>query len=118
MTPDGTPWPEPEIRARPATETDPVPNSARLALQRARRTGWDAHLKYARGTAPSSRIIWMPGPVVDSVAFLAHRSGIRVFATWDDGKFRNAWLLLPACWPHQMSSRQMTDLLTAASAQP
>lgn len=88
-------WPPPEVKGRPAT-TEETPRNARALVAVARARGWTVTVAYARGTVPDR--YWQPGPVVDSVALVARREGEVLAATWEDGRFRSAWLW-PGPWP-------------------
>lgn len=102
MTPPG--WPPPEVWAR-AAKPDEVPAAARRFAQAAVAAGWSALTRYARGTAPKSRVDWTPGDVVDSVLVQAYRSGVLVSATWEDGKSTGAWITVNQI-PHRVTVTQ------------
>jgi hypothetical protein len=87
-----TPWPAPEVPARPATAEE-IPVTCKGLAKLALGNGWHVSTTYARGTKPQARNKWIPGEVVDRVVLKAWRGPVKIVVAWEDGKAKNAWLL-------------------------
>ena len=85
------PWPEPEVRARPATDEE-IPRGAKPMVKLAEANGWEYRVRYARGTLPIGGLQWNPGHVVDGVALFARRGDFHLVAAWFEGKFDCCWV--------------------------
>ncbi len=75
--------PKPQVAARPVTEDDTIPGTAKTLIALAEEHEWTVLVTYARGTLPGRT-----GRVVDSIAVRMRRSGVpRLCGLWIDGKF-------------------------------
>lgn len=126
--------PTPQTPARPCL-ADELPGGARILLRLAATSGWRVETTYARGVpidadgsttrmtrpravktpehakAKTGALAPMPPKVVDSVIVrLAHPSGHRAVAVWEDGTARAAWFAVAGLW---WTPLDVTDLRCA-----
>lgn len=108
-------WPRPEVYARPATDAE-TPTAARGFAKLARDNGWAVRVTYSRGTVPVARNRWIPGKVVDACVVRCQRGGMGVVASWEDGKTKTAWILIPGVGPVSLGVLAARDFLKGKPA--